>query len=78
MNTRYKLIEKLIFYLTFVTFFVVGIKSFQDYGISLDEKWHRETGILFYKYIKGLFFEINSQQNVEATTIKEIILNVDK
>ena len=46
-NNRYKLIEIFIFYLTFVIFFIIGVKSFQDYGISLDEKWLRETGILF-------------------------------
>ena len=54
-NNRYQLVEKSIFYLTFVIFFIIGVKSFQDYGISLDEKWHRETGVLFYNYIKGFF-----------------------
>ena len=48
--------EKIIFYITFLIFLIIGIRSFQDYGISLDEKWHRETGLLFYNFIKGLFF----------------------
>ena len=77
-NNRYQLVEKSIFYLTFVIFFIIGVKSFQDYGISLDEKWHRETGVLFYNYIKGFFFELNNLQKVDAFTIKEIIQNVDK
>ena len=77
MNNKNKLIEKLIFYTTFFTFFIIGLKSYQDYGISLDENWHRETGLLFYKFIKGYFFELEHLQRVETSTIREILSSDD-
>ena len=70
--------EKIIFYITFLIFLIIGIRSFQDYGISLDEKWHRETGLLFYNFIKGLFFQADHLEKIDAYAIKEIVLNIDK
>ena len=63
-----KLIEKLVFYITLSFFFIAGLKSFQDYGISLDEGWHRETGLLYYEFIKGFIF-----QKTEISSMKEIV-----
>ena len=40
IRNRSKLIEKLVFYITLSFFFIVGIKSFQDYGISLITEYH--------------------------------------
>ena len=75
MKFKKKSFEKLIFYFTFISFLFVGIKSYQDYGISLDEKFHRETGLLYYNYIKGFFFEFSNK--VDSDLIEEIIRNVD-
>jgi len=68
IRNRSKLIEKLVFYITLSFFFIAGLKSFQDYGISLDERWHRETGLLYYEFIKGFIF-----QKVEMSSIREIV-----
>ena len=68
IHNRKKLIEKLIFYITLLTFFIIGLKSFQDYGISLDERWHRETGLLYYEFIKGFIF-----QKVDIASFREIV-----
>ena len=68
IRNRSKLIEKLVFYITLSFFFIAGLKSFQDYGISLDERWHRETGLLYYEFIKGFIF-----QKVEISSIREIV-----
>ena len=68
IRNRSKLIEKLVFYITLSFFFIAGLKSFQDYGISLDEGWHRETGLLYYEFIKGFIF-----QKVEISSIREIV-----
>ena len=51
----------------------LGLKSFQDYGISLDERWHRETGLLYYEFIKGFIFQLDSLKKIELPTISEIV-----
>ena len=68
IRNKSKLIEKLVFYITLSFFFIAGLKSFQDYGISLDEGWHRETGLLYYEFIKGFIF-----QKTEISSMKEIV-----
>ena len=72
MNYNKVTLEKVIFYSTLLIFFIIGLKSFQDYGISLDENYHRESGLLYYKFIKGFFFEETSQ-SITALDIKNLI-----
>ena len=74
MNKKKKLIEKLIFYSTFSIFFLIGLISFRDYGISLDEHYQRETGLLYYEIIKGFFFELEDLKKIDLSTINEIVL----
>ena len=70
--------EKLIFYSTLSLFFIIGLTSFRDYGISLDEHYQRETGLLYYEIIKGIFFELEGLKKIDLSTIYEIVLgNVD-
>ena len=74
MNSKKKLIEKLIFYSTLLFFFIIGLTSFRDYGISLDEHYQRETGLLYYEIIKGFFFELEDLKKIDLSTINEIVL----
>ena len=74
MNKKKKLIEKLIFYSTFSILFLIGLISFRDYGISLDEHYQRETGLLYYEIIKGFFFELEDLKKIDLSTINEIVL----
>lgn len=46
-------------------FFIVGLKSFNDYGISIDEKFHRENGLSQYNYIKNFFSDSNDKKFIE-------------
>ena len=39
--------------LFFIVIFLLGISLYQDYGISLDEKFHRENALFWYNYSKG-------------------------
>ena len=72
MHNKKKLIEKLIFYTTLSFFFIIGLTSFRDYGISLDEHYQRETGLLYYEIIKGFIFQFESLKKIELSTISEI------
>ena len=42
--------------LFFIVIFLLGISLYQDYGISLDEKFHRENALFWYNYSKGFIF----------------------
>ena len=46
-------------------FFVVGLKSFDDYGISIDEKFHRENGVSQYNYVKNVFIKSTDNKFIE-------------
>ena len=49
--------ENIIIFIIFLLFFIIGINSFKDYGISLDENYHRENGLMWFSYLKGFFNE---------------------
>ena len=49
---------KLISILFFITFLLIGLFIYQDFGISLDEKHHRENAFFWYTYSKDLLNEI--------------------
>ena len=57
-----------LFFLYFV-FFVIGINSFQDFGISVDEWQLRLLGFVNLKYIMQIFFQ---DKIYELNTILEI------
>ena len=50
---------------------IIGLKSFQDYGISLDENFHRESGQLYYGYLKEVLFQ-SSSNNYSATEMRQL------
>lgn len=45
-----------IYFSIFFTFLLIGIISFKDYGISIDEHFHHINGQHYYSFFKGLFF----------------------
>tara|TARA_X000000950_G_scaffold135643_1_gene168776 strand:- start:571 stop:2187 length:1617 start_codon:yes stop_codon:yes gene_type:complete len=46
----------LIYSLFFFVFLLVGIYSFDDYGISIDENYHYTNGLHYYSFLKGILF----------------------
>tara|TARA_B100000029_G_scaffold249661_2_gene246590 strand:- start:2679 stop:4307 length:1629 start_codon:yes stop_codon:yes gene_type:complete len=46
--------------LFFVTIFSTGLILYKDYGVSFDEKFHRENGSFWYKYSKNFLVDNNS------------------
>ena len=47
-------------FILFSSILLFGIFSFKDYGISTDEKFHRDNGSFYYKYVKNFFHGPNS------------------
>lgn len=52
-----KINYNLIVFILFITFLITGLNSFQDFGISLDEDYHRQSGQLYYGFLKEIFSE---------------------
>ena len=51
-----KIINNFLPLFIFTIFFLIGLSSFQDFGISSDESFHRDSGNLYYEFLKGIFF----------------------
>jgi hypothetical protein len=60
----------------FLIFFVIGLNVYKDYGISFDENFHRETGRLYYYFLKGFFINLDLSEKVFASDIKIAIQDV--
>ena len=56
-----------LYFLIFACFLLVGILSFKDYGVSIDEHFHYSNGAHYYNFLKGLFFS-----NPNSVSIAEI------
>jgi len=55
--------NKIINYITFIFFclyFFIGTTIFKDYGLSIDEPFHRTSGFYWYLWIVDLFFGSSS------------------
>ena len=62
--------------LFFLIFFIIGLLSFKDYGISWDEKMSRGVGILNGKYILEEFFT-ESYQNILSKSDSEKVTKLE-
>ena len=70
MNPLKKLNKhSVIYFLFFFIFLVVGINSYEDYGVSIDENYHHINGLHYYSFFKGLF--INSSEYLSIQDLKE-------
>jgi len=61
-----------LYFLIFACFFLVGILSFKDYGVSIDEHFHYSNGAHYYNFLKGLFF--SNPNSVSIAEIKNYLL----
>ena len=66
----------------FIVFILVGLASYQDYGISLDERHHREHALFWYTHSKDLindffsslfsstkYFTLSNETNLATTSL---------
>ena len=61
--------HSVIYFLFFLIFLVVGINSYEDYGVSIDENYHHINGLHYYSFFKGLF--LNSNEYLSIQDLKE-------
>ena len=54
MKQKDKKISQKIIFLLFSTFFLVGLFTFKDYGISVDEEFQRRVGVYWLNYVLSL------------------------
>ena len=57
--------------LIFFIFIFVGIISYKDYGISIDEEYHRQSGQLYYSFLKGLLLGTDLADKITVKEIRE-------
>ena len=55
---------------------IVGSYLSQDYGISADEKFHRNNGLFYYNYLKSLFIYFDIHAFDEAKNLIKENINV--
>ena len=63
--------SKKIIFLLFSCFFLVGLFTFRDYGISVDEEFHRLSGFYWLQYILN-FTPFEVLKNLVDQKINEI------
>ena len=65
-----KILKKVIFFLFLILFFC-GIFTFRDYGISVDEEFHRSSGFYWLRYVLSFttFEELKNLVNIKLNQI---------
>ena len=71
MKQKDKKISQKIIFLLFPTFFLVGLFTFKDYGISVDEEFNRISGFYWLNYILS-FTSFDELKNVVGIKLNEI------
>ena len=71
MKQKDKKISQKIIFLLFSTFFLVGLFTFKDYGISVDEEFHRSSGFYWLNYILS-FTSLEELKNLVDIKINQI------
>ena len=67
MNQINSKIINYIIFIFFCLYFLIGTFIFKDYGLSIDEPFHRTSGYYWYLWIVDLFF--GSSSNTESLKI---------
>ena len=64
-------ISKKITFLLFIIFFLIGTITFKDYGISIDEEFHRGVGFYWLNYVLSFtpFSELNNSAAIKLEQI---------
>ena len=64
--------------LFFFTIFLLGVLLFKDYGVSLDERFHRNNALFWHDYVKSFITGTNSSSvNESINLLKERIETKD-
>ena len=65
-------------FLLFFTFFLIGLFTFRDYGISIDEEFHRSSGFYWLNYILSFttFEDLKNLVDVKINDIKGFTLQL--
>ena len=71
MKQKDKKISQKIIFLLFSTFFLVGLLTFKDYGISVDEEFQRRVGVYWLNYVLSLT-SFNELSNTVALKLAQI------
>ena len=71
MKQKDKKISQKIIFLLFPTFFLVGLFTFKDYGISVDEEFNRISGFYWLNYILS-FTSFDELKNIVGIKLNEI------
>ena len=76
MKQKDKKISQKIIFLLFPTFFLVGLFTFKDYGISVDEEFQRSSGFYWLSYILSFtsFDEFKNLVGIKLSQIKGFTL----
>ena len=64
-------ISKKVIFLLFSIFFLVGLFTFKDYGISVDEEYGRSAGFYWLNYILS-FTSFDELKNLVGTKLNQI------
>ena len=64
-------ISKNIVYLFFSIFFIIGVFTFKDYGLTGDEVFERQTGFYWLNYVLG-FTPFDNIKSIAAIKFEEI------
>ena len=72
MNTKNINISKKITYLLFLILFLIGIFTFKDYGMSIDEEFQRSSGLYWLNYVLNFtpFSELASEVSIKFSQSK--------
>ena len=70
MKQKDKKISQKIIFLLFSTYFVVGLLTFKDYGISVDEEFNRISGFYWLNYILS-FTSFDELKNIVDIQLNE-------
>ena len=60
-----------ILFVFFLIFLFVGLITYKDYGIHIEEKFHRSNGLYWLNYILN-FTEFNDLKNIASIKLNEI------
>ena len=76
MEIKNNSISKKVTLLLFTIFFLIGVITFKDYGITVDEEFQRSNGFYWLNYVLSFtpFHELNSIVAAKITQIKGFTL----
>ena len=65
--------SKIVYYILFL-YFLTGLLTFKDYGVSIDEKFQRLSGLHWLEYLLS-FTDLSSLQDIVRLKISSVKSN---